>query len=208
MLEGTIANVPPQGGRKHPEQAYIQIDTTDILFICGGTFSGIEDIIRRRIGQKAIGFEHGPETADEVGVILDEIEPHDLLEYGLIPEFVGRLPVVGPLHPLSPADLVRIMVEPKNAIMRQYQKLFEMEGAQLEYTDGALLSIAEKALEKETGVRAVRRIVGMLMLDVIFELPERGRRKKFLLSEEVVRGEASMLARLPRKSKGKKRESA
>ena len=176
MLEGVIANVPPQGGRKHPEQQYIQMDTTHILFICGGSFVGIDDIIRKRIGRQRIGFSSQvavDKTKDqEVGEILEQITPGDVLEFGLIPELVGRLPIICPLQPLSRDAMVQILTEPKNALVKQYQHLFGLEGAQLEFTDGALSAIADLAMKRQTGARALRAVLDEYMLDIMYDLPE------------------------------------
>ena len=176
ILEGTVANVPPQGGRKHPEQSYIQIDTSNILFVCGGTFVGVTDVIRRRIGRKVIGFNRDAGT-DELGYaeVLQHVEPSDLFEFGMIPEFVGRLPVLATLAALDRDDLVRVMTEPRNAVVRQYQKLFRMEGCELEFEHEALLAMADKCLSKETGVRAIRSIIESLLMETLYDLPDRGR---------------------------------
>src|SRR5687768_5805174 len=171
MLEGTTANVPPQGGRKHREQQYIQIDTTNILFICGGTFTGIEDIISKRLGRRMIGFRHSQPVEDErsLSETLPNLNSDDLIEFGMIPELVGRLPVCTALTPLDESSLIRVLTEPKNALIKQFKHLFGMEEADLHFTDGALVAIAKKAHQRETGARGLRSIIEDVMLDIMFE---------------------------------------
>ncbi|MHC4294874.1 MAG: ATP-dependent Clp protease ATP-binding subunit ClpX [Planctomycetota bacterium] len=175
MIEGTVANIPPQGGRKHPEQQYIQLDTSHVLFICGGTFTGLEDIIKKRLGRQLIGFT-SEETRDESPAahssILAQVQPDDLVHYGMIPEFVGRLPCITALDELDEESMIRILTEPRNALIKQYERFFEIENSVLEFTAGSLHAIARKAMERDVGARALRSVIEELMLDLMYELPE------------------------------------
>jgi ATP-dependent Clp protease ATP-binding subunit ClpX len=196
LLEGTVANVPPQGGRKHPEQQYLQVDTTDILFICGGTFVGLDEIIGKRLGRKLIGFGRGdsPDREAERNELVAQVTPEDLERYGMIPELIGRLPVIATLNQLSEADLARILTEPKDALVKQYQVLFHYDSARLDFTSEAIREIARRAKTRGTGARALRSIMEGLMLDIMFELPERAPGQTYVVTEGVVRGEESLFS--------------
>jgi ATP-dependent Clp protease ATP-binding subunit ClpX len=195
IMEGTVASVPPQGGRKHPQQEFLQVDTTNILFICGGAFAGLERIISQRGKGSGIGFSAEVKSPDDrrTGALLRDLEPEDLLRFGLIPEFVGRLPVIATLEDLDEAALILILTSPKNAIVKQYQRLFEMEGVKLSFPEEALRSIAKRAIERKTGARGLRSIMESILLDTMFELPAMNGVEEVVISKEVVDGDAKPL---------------
>jgi ATP-dependent Clp protease ATP-binding subunit ClpX len=192
LMEGTVASVPPQGGRKHPQQEFLQVDTANILFVCGGAFAGIEKVIARRGKGSGIGFgaDVRSEEVEDVGETLKDLQPEDLMKFGLIPEFIGRLPVIATLENLDEDALVQILTEPKNALIKQYKKLFEMEEVDLQFTDDALLAIAKKAIERKTGARGLRAIMEELLLDLMYDIPGREEVSEVVISGEVVEGKA------------------
>jgi ATP-dependent Clp protease ATP-binding subunit ClpX len=210
LMEGTTASVPPQGGRKHPQQEFLQVDTTNILFICGGAFAGLEKIISNRLESKSIGFGAHVADPDErrTGEILKQIEPEDLLKFGLIPEFVGRLPVTATLEDLDIAALVKILAEPKNALVKQYRKLFEMEEVGLSFTDDALEAVAKKAIERKTGARGLRSILEAILLDTMFDLPTYDGVDEVVVDKDVVEGRKTPVLVYAKSGKASKEDAA
>jgi len=196
IIEGTLANVPPKGGRKHPQQDFVKVDTSNILFVCGGTFNGLDKIIRNRIGSKLIGFEADIKGKGEIDIneIMALVQPEDLIRFGLIPEFIGRIPIFATLNELSLDALVRILTEPKNALVKQYKKLFELEHVKLKFTDTALMAVAKAALERKSGARGLRAILESVMLDIMYEIPSSPEIQECVIGEEVItRGESPLL---------------
>ena len=191
ILEGTVANVPPQGGRKHPHQEFIQINTKNILFICGGAFDGLDKIIERRTDRRSMGFDSPLQSKKDrdVGAILKEVQPHDLLKFGIIPELVGRLPIIAPLDSLHREDLVRILTEPKNALVKQYQKLLEYDKVELAFDEGALEAVADRAIERNIGARGLRAVMEGLLTDIMYDIPSDPTVEKVVITPACVRGE-------------------
>ncbi|MBW1998796.1 MAG: ATP-dependent Clp protease ATP-binding subunit ClpX [Deltaproteobacteria bacterium] len=196
IIEGTVANIPPKGGRKHPQQDFVKVDTTNILFICGGTFNGIERIIASRVGSKALGFEAEikSERDDDIDALVAQVQPEDLIRFGMIPEFVGRIPIIASLNHLSLEALVRILKEPRNALIKQYKKLFEFEDVELKFTDEALLAVAKDAIKRKSGARGLRAILESVMLDIMYDIPSMPGVRECVIGEEVItRGECPLL---------------